>query len=282
MLLVTSPEDILKRSTAYRRSGNRVGLVPTMGALHEGHLSLVRRSSELNDITIVSIFVNPLQFNNSADLNNYPRTLDSDLEMLEDMGVDYVFSPGEDDMYKSKPIIRIDFGELANRMEGEFRPGHFDGVGVVVAKLFHLCNPSSAFFGLKDLQQYLLVQKMVEELSFQIEVVGMPIIRETSGLAMSSRNKGLSDQGLTIAAKIFQGLKVAEESWKTLIQPDETKRRVISFYREISGLEIEYFQCVDPDTLQELTENKLQPVAFCVAGYVEGIRLIDNLYLRQD
>lgn len=283
MQVITSPNDIYMLSDAHKRQGKKLGLVPTMGALHEGHLSLVRRSLGDNNITIVSIFVNPLQFNNTADLKNYPRTLESDLKLLESHGgVDYVFAPSESSMYKSRQIVKTDFGELAEKMEGAFRPGHFGGVGVVVTKLFNLCNPTKAYFGLKDLQQFLLIRKMVEDFSFNVEVIGLPVIRENSGLAMSSRNKRLSGEGVIIASNIFKGLSLAKECWQSAKTPNETKRMVISFYKEVDKLNIEYFQIVNPDTLQEVMENKSQPVAFCVAGYVEGIRLIDNLYLRQD
>lgn len=280
MQLITSPEEMSKISGASRQHGKSIGLVPTMGALHAGHLSLVQNCIINNDVTIVSIFVNPLQFNNSSDLENYPRTLETDLVELSKLDVDFVFAPSAAAMYRDKPMVKIDFGELERRMEGKFRSGHFEGVGIVVAKLFNLCNPTRAYFGLKDLQQYLLIHRMAHDLSYNIEVIGRPVIRETSGLAMSSRNRRLSAAGASIAANIYRGLTLAKEAWDAHKSPDETKTEVISFYRGISGFELEYFEIADPETLRELTENTSQPVAFCVAGYVEGIRLIDNLYLR--
>ena len=282
MQVIKSPNDILRLSSALRIKGKQIGLVPTMGALHQGHLSLVEKSIADNDQTIVSIFVNPLQFNNPEDLKIYPRTLDEDLELLKRWGVGIVYAPGEQDMYPEPPIVSIDFGKQAQTMEGTFRPGHFEGVGVVVAKLFHQCHPHRAYFGLKDLQQFLLIRKMACDLSFSVEVIGSPIIREASGLAMSSRNQRLSEQGKSVASIIFQGLKLAKEAWQTGLTPDETKRQVIDLYNNTKGLSIEYLHIVNPDTLIDLTQNKGQKVAFCVAGYVEGIRLIDNLYLWQD
>lgn len=282
MQLITSLEEMYTISDECRLAGKSIGLVPTMGALHEGHLSLVNSSVVANDVTIISIYVNPLQFNNPTDLQKYPRNLNDDLHLLHGKSVDYVFSPSDSDMYKEHPQVKMDFGSLANVLEGQYRPGHFDGVGVVVTKLFHICQPTRAYFGLKDLQQYLLIKRMVSDLSFSTTVVGMPIVREDSGLAMSSRNQRLSPNGRQIAAHIYQGLKRAAEAWKKGKNPDETKKEGISFYREIHGLEIEYFHIVDPDTLREVDSNVAQAVAICIAGYVEGVRLIDNLYLRQD
>jgi len=226
--------------------------------------------------------VNPLQFNNSGDLEKYPRTFEKDLDLLKEIGVDYVFAPTDEAMYQSSPVVTISFGELGNKMEGAFRPGHFDGVGVVVSKLFHLCNPTNAYFGLKDLQQYLLIRRMVSDLSFPVNIIGMPIVREASGLAMSSRNSRLSHTGKQVASNIYKGLTNAKAIWLRNNDPEETKNAAIAFYESIGALELEYFQVVDPNSLEEIARKPVQEVAFCVAGYVEGVRLIDNLYLRQD
>lgn len=282
MQVIHTPDDIFRLSQDYKHQGKSIGLVPTMGALHQGHMSLVQCSVQENDVTLVSVFVNPLQFNNQEDLNNYPRNLKEDLKFLEKEGVDAVYTPAEDLMYENPPVVIIDFGDLAKRLEGQYRPGHFKGVGVVVSKLFHHCSPDRAYFGLKDLQQYLLIRKMVKDLSFPVEVIGLPIVREPSGLAMSSRNKRLSENGVAVSCNLYKGLQIAREVWENQGTPDETKSAVIDFYKRTVGLELEYFHIVDPETLSEVEENLFQPVAFCVAGYVEGIRLIDNLYLRQD
>lgn len=282
MQVIHSPDDIFSITLNQKINHRKIGLVPTMGALHQGHLSLVERAAAENDIVVVSIFVNPLQFNNPSDLQNYPRNLAMDTGLLSSFGVHFIYAPGEEAMYPFRPVIKFDYGPLASVMEGKFRPDHFEGVGLVVTKLFHQCNPDRAYFGLKDLQQYLLVRRLVMDLSFAVEVVGMPTIRETSGLAMSSRNQRLSQNGSRIAANLYRGLRMMEDLWKQGKGPDETKSTGIEFYEEIPGLSIEYLEIVDPETLSNVLGNQFQAVALCVAGYVEGIRLIDNLYLRQD
>jgi len=280
MQVIHLPHDILDFSLKCRINHQKIGFVPTMGALHQGHYSLVQTARELNDIVVVSIFVNPLQFNNSSDLTNYPRTLASDLEALERLGVDVVYLPSESDMYPQKPEVSVGFGNMAKVMEGQFRPGHFDGVGVVVAKLLHQVFPHRAYFGLKDLQQYLLIKRMTDDLSFPTEIIGLPIVRENSGLAMSSRNRRLSKAGFDTAANIYKGLLKGEESWRSGKSPNETLSSVFDFYKSVNGLDVEYVQIVNPSDLTDVEDNLSQSVAICVAGYVEGIRLIDNLYLR--
>lgn len=282
MQVIDTPNDILRYSREIKGQHKRIGLVPTMGALHAGHMALVEQSLQENDFTIASLFVNPLQFNSEEDLKAYPRDLHTDLSMLEKAGVDFVYAPSENSMYETTPMVSVDFGPLGVRMEGAYRPGHFKGVGVVVSKLFHHCEPDVAYFGLKDLQQFLLIRKMAHDLSFPVKVVGHPIIREASGLAMSSRNQRLSSQGLVISANLYKGLLIAKSTWDNKGAPNETKIAVNDFYKGIDGLEIEYFHIVEPETLIDVESNNHQSVAFCVAGYVEGIRLIDNLYLRQD
>lgn len=282
MQVYNLPAEIFKETQHLRFQGKSIGLVPTMGALHAGHFYLVNQAREENDILAVSIFVNPLQFNNQEDLDNYPRMLEQDLAHLEKLGVDMVFAPSEEAMYPEKPQVAIDFGRMERVMEGEFRPGHFSGVGVVVTKLFNLMHPTRAYFGKKDMQQYLLVKRMVEDLSQPVEIVGVPIVRERSGLAMSSRNQRLSAVGLEIASSIYKGLSLAKHAWGENKSPKETKRAVNAFYKEQKGLSIEYLNIVSPNDLEDLQDNVNQPAVICVAGFVEGVRLIDNLYLRQD
>lgn len=262
-------------------SGRSVGLVPTMGALHDGHLSLVSKSLAMNDVTVVSIFVNPLQFDKEEDLNNYPSDMQSDLSKLEAAGVDFVFKPLAADFYKAKPVVSISFGEMEQVLEGEFRPGHFGGVGVVVSKLFHIIPSNHAYFGLKDLQQFLLIKRMVEDLGFPVEVIGVETKREGSGLAMSSRNLRLSTEGKEIASMIHRGLKLAEEFVLKGKPFDEIEQEVGKFYEEVGALDIEYLAFVDGHTLTPVDSyDGLSELAVCFAGYVEGVRLIDNLYLR--
>jgi pantoate--beta-alanine ligase len=283
MQVATSPKELLSILNAYRRSEMSVGLVPTMGALHLGHLSLIEASQAENDFTVVSIFVNPLQFNKEEDLRNYPRPFDADLAMLRQQGVELVYAPAVEDMYPEAPKVRIDFGEMATIMEGKFRPGHFDAVGLVVSKLLHQVQPQRAYFGEKDLQQLLLVKRMVEDFSFPTQIIGMPIIRESSGLAMSSRNQRLSVEGKLIATNIFKGLLIAKEEIFKKNPFNETKSIVIDFYSTIEGIDLEYLEIVNARNLTNATEmNPQMELAICVAAYVEGIRLIDNLYLRQD
>ena len=281
MQVIHSPAEIYQLSLDFRAKNYAIGLVPTMGALHKGHFELINKAKGNCDVVVVSIFVNPLQFNNQEDLKNYPRNLNQDIESLSQLGVDIVFAPSEEAMYPLNPVISLDFGGISSKLEGSFRPGHFAGVGLVVAKLFNLILPHQAYFGLKDLQQYLLMRKMIDDLSFQVEIIGVPIVRESSGLAMSSRNQRLSENGKQIASHIFQGLKrfkaLLEEGWPV----NETKKRVIDFYKHVNGFKLEYLEAVEPDTLEEKVKNDGSAIAICVAGYVEGIRLIDNLYLRQ-
>lgn len=282
MQVIKHPNDIYKVTQSSRKQEKTIGLVPTMGALHAGHFYLIKEARQANDILVVSIFVNPLQFNNQEDFVNYPRTLDSDLKALESLNVDYVFAPSEEEMYPTSPEATIDFGRMASVMEGEFRPGHFAGVGLVVAKLFNLINPNSAYFGKKDLQQYLLIKRMVCDFNLPVTVIGVPIVREESGLAMSSRNRRLTDAGACTATKIYGGLSLARELWKNNRTPEETKNAVIDFYREQDGLQLEYVHIVNPDNLVDISGTDSTEAVMCVACYVEGIRLIDNLYLRQD
>ena len=277
---ITASGSIFNVTSALKKEGKSIGLVPTMGALHEGHFTLVRESTKVNDVTVVSIFVNPLQFNKKEDLLAYPRNLEQDLEMLESLNVDYAFTPGEKDLYPSEPSLSIRFGELENVLEGAFRPGHFAGVGVVVSKLFHIVQPDRAYFGLKDLQQFLLIKKMCVELNFPLEVMGVDTVREASGLAMSSRNLRLSEQGKAVAAKLYQGLQKARRSIEKREPVGEVVRSVMDFYNEIPELEMEYFEVVDGSTLRSVEDYEHSELAVCLAAYVEGVRLIDNLYLQ--
>lgn len=281
MRLFSAPNSLSHQVAELKSLRKSIGLVPTMGALHEGHLSLIRKAREENDVVIVSIFVNPLQFNNTADLSKYPRTLDSDIEVLKNEKIEFLFAPSEIEMYPSTPSISIHFGDLANRMEGKHRKGHFEGVGVVVSKLFHITNPNKAYFGLKDLQQFLLIKKMCSELNFPTEVVGVDTVRNENGLALSSRNARLSKQGLEIAPNIYKGLINANEGINQQKSIAEIRDKAMSFYKTIPELEIEYFEIVNTLDLQSIdTYDDVNELAICVAGYVDGIRLIDNLYLR--
>lgn len=267
--------------SSFVKNGKKIGFVPTMGALHEGHLALVRRSKEENDVTVVSIFVNPLQFNNEDDLVKYPRVLEEDLKLLKAQKVDVVFTPDEGDFYPNKPIITINFGLLSKSLEGEFREGHFEGVGVVVCKLLHLVSPSRAYFGLKDLQQFVLIRRMCLDLNFACEVVGVETIRELSGLALSSRNKLLSPVGKSDALVIYNGLRNIEVGIRQGQSLDNLLAQAQEIFAKKEGFELEYIEAIDPNDFSIVSNYEdLDELAVCVAGYVEGVRLIDNLYLR--
>ena len=281
MRTVSAPAELSTLLRKYPKNQHSIGLVPTMGALHHGHVQLITRSTKENDLTIVSIFVNPIQFNSAEDLERYPRTLDQDTELLKELEVDYIFAPQVEDLYPEKPSISIDFGEMAQVLEGAFRPGHFDGVGIVVSKLLNIVNPDRAYFGLKDLQQFLLIKKMCRELSFQAEIVGVETVREASGLAMSSRNQRLSKGAKEIASSIYRGLKRIQTSVEGGAEITNALEEAKTFFHEVDGLELEYLEAVNPSDLTSIGSSLgLTELAVCFAGYVEGIRLIDNLYLR--
>ena len=263
-----------------QKEGLSVGLVPTMGALHEGHLSLVKTSKNDNPTTIASVFVNPIQFNNPSDLEKYPRTLDKDLEMLKEAGCDAVFAPSEQEMYGSKPVLKMSFGDLETVMEGAFRPGHFSGVGIVVSKLFNVIQPQHAYFGQKDLQQFLIIRQMVNDLSFPIILHACPIIREPDGLAMSSRNKRLSKENRPVASQIYQSLLMAEKMLFTE-GIEKTKQAVASRIDQYKELRMEYFEIADGFTLQSIQNMSAhKKIALCIAVFLDEVRLIDNVVIN--
>ncbi|MFZ9044828.1 MAG: pantoate--beta-alanine ligase [Cyclobacteriaceae bacterium] len=274
----------LKEALKFRKLiDGSIGLVPTMGYLHQGHLKLVEQSKAANSFTVVSIFVNPLQFNNEVDLEKYPRNEKQDLATLRENGVDVAFIPSEKEIYPDKLFISLSVKPIEDRLEGSYRPGHFSGVGVIVTKLLNYVGPDRAYFGLKDLQQYLIIRKIVKDLSIPVEIIGVPTVRSSNGLALSSRNSRLSQKGLETASKIFEGLSMAKAHLLEYGEPRTVLRIMHDFYHQHAGIDLEYFSIVDPSTFEEIeTFSPTVPVAICVAAYVEGIRLIDNLYLRPD
>lgn len=267
-----------------RKEGKRIGLVPTMGALHEGHASLVRRSVSENDATVVSVFVNPTQFNDKNDLKNYPRTLDADCALLEQCGASYVFAPSVEEMYPTEDTRQFDFPPITSVMEGAHRPGHFNGVCQVVSRLFYIVRPDKAYFGEKDWQQIAVVKAMVRSLRLGVEIVECPIVREADGLARSSRNTLLSEQERTVLApNIYKALKESLDYAKshTLKQ---THDYVVSTLNAVSGLEVEYFAIVDGDTLQDVAEwDDASYVVGCITVYCgkTPIRLIDHIKYKE-
>lgn len=261
-----------------RAQGKSVGFVPTMGALHEGHLSLIEASNAQNDLTVCSIFVNPIQFNNPDDLARYPRTLETDCELLQTVGCDAVFAPSVQEMYPEKSLLTFDFGDLERVMEGKFRPGHFNGVGVVVSKLFNIVQPDRTYFGQKDLQQVAVVRRMMIDLGFQIELHPRPTLREADGLAMSSRNRNLTADERALAPHIYAGLSAAKASLLGGRSPADVKAWMDAHFAQQPAFRLEYFEIVNAFSLQDVTE--LQPegqTALCIAAHLGKVRLIDNI-----
>lgn len=282
MQIITTKSELTRQSAACLRQGKTIGFVPTMGALHEGHASLIRRACSENEVCFVSVFVNPTQFNNAEDLQKYPRTLEKDTQLLESLGVHFVFAPTPEEMYSAEemaiPFV-FDFDGLDKVMEGKMRPGHFNGVVQVVSRLFELVRPTRAYFGEKDFQQLAIIRYMVERSAmapqFQgIQIIGCPIVREPSGLAMSSRNERLSAAEKQTAVAISQAL-ISSLEWAKSADVATVQQRVIDTINSIEGLEVEYYDIVDKDTLQPT--DKWQNAVGCVTVFCGSVRLIDNI-----
>lgn len=264
-----------------RKAGKSVGLVPTMGALHDGHASLVRRSVGENDITVVSDFVNPTQFNDKNDLASYPRDLESDCRLLDSVGADYVFAPSVEEMYPEPDTRQFDFTPLDKVMEGPNRPGHFNGVAQIVSKLFYAVEPDRAYFGEKDFQQLAIIRRMVEQLGLSVEIVGCPIVREEDGMALSSRNMLLSKAERKLAANIsrtlFSSREYARQNTLTA-----TRKYVIDGINSFDGLEVEYYEIVNGTTLQPVSDWGDAPyIVGCVTVRCGKVRLIDNIKYKE-
>ena len=265
----------------YKIEKRSIGLVPTMGALHSGHLALINESKKECDVTICSIYVNPTQFNNSSDLENYPKTLDQDLLLLEQLDCDIVFCPKNQSIYANGNQIRFDFGNLDKVMEGEFRENHFSGVAMIVSKFFNIIQPNFAYFGQKDLQQFVIVKKLVDELLFNITLRCVPIVREENGLAMSSRNMRLTENGKKEALILYQSLTEAREELKKGGSIPDIKNKIKLKFAPLI-MELEYFEVVNTltlETVENITDRN--QVALCIAGYIEKVRLIDNVLLNE-
>jgi pantoate--beta-alanine ligase len=260
--------------------GKQIGFVPTMGALHQGHLSLIENSSKGNDLTVVSIFVNPTQFNNQDDLVKYPRHLSQDLDLLKTVKCDIVFIPTADDLYNNDvKSERFDFDGLENQMEGKSRDGHFDGVGTVVKRLFEIVNPTNAYFGEKDFQQLQIIRKLVSKLQMKLNIHGCDIFREQNGLAMSSRNARLNDLQTKEAPFIFKTLSKAKELFLTKTTLEITQW-VSNEFEKNEELSLEYFQIADEETLvTKNTKDKNKQFRAFIAVNAGEIRLIDNIRL---
>jgi pantoate--beta-alanine ligase len=270
----------LKAFLSQKGNSISIGLVPTMGALHAGHLSLIEASKRENQLTVCSIFVNPAQFNNPKDLEKYPRTLDRDLEMLEKAGCTVVFAPDSKMMYEGEPTIKFDFGDLDKILEGKFRPGHFSGVALVVSKFFNIVKPTVAYFGQKDFQQFKIIEKLVTELKFDLKLKSMPIHREADGLAMSSRNMRLNETERKKAIVFFHALTDAKKMLKSGEQISKIKELVKQKCESVDGIKLEYFELANAENLKS-TESVTNTSVLLIAGFVGEIRLIDNLLLNE-
>ena len=276
MILVKTRSE-LQEQLILTGQNQQVGLVPTMGALHEGHLSLVRQAVTENEVVVVSIFINPTQFNDPEDLKRYPRTLEADMELLKSTGCGIIFAPSPEEVYPEPDTRIFDFGKLERVMEGKFRPGHFNGVAQVVSKLFDMVKPQKAYFGLKDFQQLAIVRDMVKQLKLPVEIVACEIVREKNGLAMSSRNELLSPNEREEAALIYQTLKYAV-TLKEKKTVQEMEEWVISTINNSSILNVEYFEIVDSETLQHVSEwTEKGEMRGCIAVFCGNVRLIDNI-----
>ena len=280
MEVYTKISDIKATLIRYRAEGRKVGLVPTMGALHEGHLSLIRIAQMHCDTVVVSIFVNPIQFNNADDLRTYPRTLEADCEKLQEIGCDMVLAPSVEEMYPEPVTETYNFGELETVMEGPRRPGHFAGVAAVVRRLFEIVEPAKAFFGEKDFQQLAIIRRLVKQLYMPIEIVGCPIVRAKDGLALSSRNMRLSAGARRMAPQIYATLKEAVTKSQTL-SVDEVKRYVTDSLKNLTVFDPEYFEIVNDTTLQPIAQwTDAQGVVGCIAVWLDGVRLIDVIRFK--
>jgi len=263
-----------------RSKGKKIGLVPTMGALHSGHLSLVKASIIESDVTVTSIFVNPTQFNNEEDLLKYPDTFEEDIRKLKMAGCDIVYAPPRQDLYENeaKRITEFSFGEYEQILEGQYRPGHFGGVALVVSKLFNIVNPDLTYFGQKDLQQYHLIRQLIKDLSYNIKIRCVPTVREKDGLALSSRNLRIPQDLRPLAATFYQCLITGKEMLKNGESISSAKRKVKEIFIESAELRLEYFEMIDTGKFKIIDRIKNEnETSLCIAGYLNNIRLIDNV-----
>ena len=280
MKIVTTIAELRTELAKYRKSNKSIGCVPTMGALHEGHMDLVKKSASQNDITVVTIFVNPLQFGKNEDLESYPRRLDDDARLCEKHGATLIFSPSAASMYPENPQTYVYNEPLENLYCGAYRPGHFRGVLTVVAKLFLAVLPDHAYFGCKDYQQAYLIRKMVDDLNFPVKIVMIPTSREKSGLARSSRNEYLSKEERNAAASIYEGLFAAQEEFEDEECSVQILRTIVTGAIEHAGGKVQYVQIVSQKTLLPIQDEITEKATILVAAFFGKTRLIDNLELE--
>ena len=281
MKVIHTIKDLQAELSVLKAQGKKVGLVPTMGALHAGHASLVKRSVNENEVTVVSVFVNPTQFNDKNDLVKYPRTLDADCKLLEACGATYAFAPSVEEMYPEPDTRQFSYAPLDTVMEGAFRPGHFNGVCQIVSKLFEAVKPHRAYFGEKDFQQLAIIREMVRQMQFDLEIVGCPIVREEDGLALSSRNARLSAEERENALKISQTL-FKSRNFAATHTVSETQKMVEDAIEAAPGLRMEYFEIVDGNTLQKISNWEDTSYAVgCITVFCGEVRLIDNIKYKE-
>lgn len=281
MKVIHTIKDLQAELSVLKAQGKKVGLVPTMGALHAGHASLVKRSVNENEVTVVSVFVNPTQFNDKNDLVKYPRTLDADCKLLEACGATYTFAPSVEEMYPEPDTRQFSYAPLDTVMEGAFRPGHFNGVCQIVSKLFEAVKPHRAYFGEKDFQQLAIIREMVRQMQFDLEIVGCPIVREEDGLALSSRNARLSAEERENALKISQTL-FKSRTFAATHTVSETQKFVEDAIVAAPGLRLEYFEIVDGNTLQKVGNwDQTSYAVGCITVFCGDVRLIDNIKYKE-
>jgi pantoate--beta-alanine ligase len=281
MLTITTTKQMHDAVAAFRKSGRSIGFVPTMGALHEGHLSLVRAAKAQCDVVVVSIFVNPTQFGPSEDLAKYPRPFERDHELLEKEGIEFLFAPNVEEMYPPGATTIVNVEGLSERLDGKSRPGHFRGVATVVSKLLNIVTPDRAYFGQKDAAQVAVIRRMVRDLLFPVEIIACPIVREPDGLAMSSRNVYLSVEERKQALVLHRALEAVEDAFGDgLRNPAKLKQMAASIFEKEPAVVVDYIEIVDPDSLEAITGQIASPALVAVAAKVGGTRLIDNTVLR--
>lgn len=277
MRVIAKIDELNKVLDEYRNEGKSIGLVPTMGALHDGHISLVNRCLKDNDCCVVSVFVNPTQFNDKNDLKHYPRTPKEDCALLESVGCTIVFAPEVEEMYPEEDTRVFDLGGVAEVMEGKFRPGHFNGVAQIVSKLFYAVNPHRAYFGEKDFQQIAVIRAMEKQIKTGIEIIDVPIVRESDGLAMSSRNRRLTEEQRKIAPKIWETLSKSY-TFAQNNSVEDTVNFVVETLNSFSEFKVEYYEIVDAESLQPINDwNECKRAVGCIAVFCGEIRLIDNI-----
>ena len=281
MKVFTTIAELCKQLDSDRNAGKKIGLVPTMGALHNGHLQLVKTSVANNDVTVVSIFVNPTQFNDKNDLLLYPRTLDKDCQLLESVNCDYAFAPWVEEIYPTEDTRIFHLGKVAEVMEGKYRPGHFNGVAQIVSKLFDIVNPDNAYFGEKDFQQIAVIRAMAAQMGYTFNIIAVPIVRESDGLALSSRNTRLTESQRRNAPKIAETL-FKSRTFAASHTVSETQKMVEEAIEDAPGLRLEYFEIVDGNTLQKITNWEDTSYAVgCITVFCGEVRLIDNIKYKE-